>query len=77
MELTEKVTDEGVSTIGCDICEFLVAEADNILKENKSKDVLNATLFKVCDQLPAEIKLTVSIANLILIICILLKDVKL
>ncbi|KAK3608183.1 hypothetical protein CHS0354_039197 [Potamilus streckersoni] len=59
--LMEKVTaneESDISSIGCDICEFLVAEADTILKENKSKDVLNATLFKVCDQLPAEIKLT-------------------
>ncbi|KAK3089587.1 hypothetical protein FSP39_004851 [Pinctada imbricata] len=47
----------GNVTLGCEICKLLITEVDSLLQQNKSVIAINTTLYKVCDALPASLKL--------------------
>ncbi|ESO89053.1 hypothetical protein LOTGIDRAFT_154130 [Lottia gigantea] len=42
---------------GCELCKLIVQEVDTYVKDNKSEAAINATLYKVCNSLPASFKL--------------------
>ncbi|XP_064595110.1 uncharacterized protein LOC135461774 [Liolophura sinensis] len=44
--------DEIEASLGCEICEFLIDTADQYLQNNKSEAAINATLYKLCNDLP-------------------------
>ncbi|XP_048248449.1 uncharacterized protein LOC124149338 isoform X7 [Haliotis rufescens] len=41
---------------GCELCEFLVNTIDQYLKQNKSETAINATVTKICNDLPEPLK---------------------
>ncbi|XP_067671257.1 uncharacterized protein [Haliotis asinina] len=41
---------------GCELCEFLIKTIDQYLQQNKSEAAINATVTKICDDLPEPIK---------------------
>ncbi|KAL8604517.1 hypothetical protein ACOMHN_015801 [Nucella lapillus] len=46
---------EGEDTL-CAVCELLVQTVDKYLKENKTEAAINATVYRICNALPASIK---------------------
>jgi hypothetical protein len=40
----------------CDLCELIVQTVDTYLKNNKSEAAINATVYKLCNSLPASLK---------------------
>ncbi|KAK6187859.1 hypothetical protein SNE40_005792 [Patella caerulea] len=48
-----RVEEKGV---GCELCKLIVQEVDTYLEQNRSEAAVNATLYKVCDSLPATFK---------------------
>lgn len=44
----------------CELCELLVQTVDQYLKDNKTEAAINATVYKVCGDLPGTLKDTVS-----------------
>ena len=45
----------------CELCELLVQTIDQYLKDNKTAAAINATVYKLCNDLPDTLKTTVSI----------------
>ncbi|XP_071108279.1 uncharacterized protein [Haliotis cracherodii] len=41
---------------GCELCEFLINTIDQYLKQNKSEAAINATVTKICNDLPEPLK---------------------
>lgn len=48
------------SPLECEICKLLVTELDNLLKENKSQEIVIETVNKLCSALPEAFKKFVS-----------------
>jgi saposin len=40
----------------CTLCELIVQTVDTYLMNNKSEAAINATVYKVCNSLPASLK---------------------
>ena len=49
------------SPLECEICKLLVTELDNLLKENRSQEVVIETVHKLCNALPDAFKKFVSV----------------
>ena len=45
----------------CELCELLVQTIDQYLKDNKTEAAINATVYKLCNDLPDTLKTTVRI----------------
>nr|KAG5690865.1 hypothetical protein BaRGS_028897 [Batillaria attramentaria] len=43
----------------CELCEVIVEAVDQYVKENKTEAAINATVYKLCNELPASLKDTV------------------
>lgn len=53
---TKKTSEEQASPLECEICKLLVTELDNLLKENKSQEIVIETVNKLCSALPESFK---------------------
>lgn len=49
------------ASLGCEICEFLIDTADQYLQSNKSEAAINATIYKLCNDLPDTFQSFVSV----------------
>nr|XP_022314417.1 prosaposin-like [Crassostrea virginica] len=49
-------SSEEASPLECEICKLLVTELDNLLKENRSQEVVIETVHKLCNALPDAFK---------------------
>ena len=43
------------ASVECVLCEYIMSEVDNILKENRSREAIENALKMVCSKLPATI----------------------
>ena len=45
----------------CELCQLLVQTVDQYLKDNHTEAAINATVYKLCNELPGTLKDTVSL----------------